>query len=191
MLADGSARSGWLAADLISQAEHAPDTLAVCVTDDSNLAEEVSRRVDDQLAGLPEPAVARASLADSAICVAPDLETAITWVNALAAEHLVIVTRDDERVLSRIRQAGSIFLGPYSPVAAGDYAAGSNHILPTGRRARAWAALSVDDFGRWLQVQEIQEQGLAGLRDTISTLARWEGLEAHARAVEVRFEEGS
>ncbi|MBI4512787.1 MAG: histidinol dehydrogenase [Gemmatimonadetes bacterium] len=190
-LADGTANPSWLAADLVSQAEHAPDALAVCITDDAGLAGRVVREVDRQLEALPDPGVARESLGRSAACVAPDFDTAVAWVNRLAPEHLSIVTRDDEDALGRIVHAGSVFLGAHAPVAAGDYATGTNHVLPTGGGARSFAALSVDDFGKWIQVQRLSPEGLKALADTITTLARWEGFEAHARAVEIRLEEGS
>ncbi|MGD8698581.1 MAG: histidinol dehydrogenase [Gemmatimonadales bacterium] len=189
VLADQTARAAWVAADLLSQAEHAPDTLAVCITTGREAAERIAAAVEAQLASLPAPAAVAESLSRSAICVAEDLDTGVGWVDELAAEHLTIMTEDDRATLARIGNAGSVFLGPYAPVAAGDYATGSNHVLPTGRRARAWAALSLDDFGRWVQVQQLTAEGLAQLRATVSTLARWEGFEAHARAAEVRFEE--
>ena len=189
VLADDSANPRWLAADLISQAEHAPDVLAVCVTTSETLGHRVADEIELQLEALPEPSVSRESLSASAVCIAPDAETAVEWVNALAPEHLTIVTRDDGAALERIIHAGSVFLGPYSATAAGDYATGSNHVLPTAGRARAWSALSVDDFGRWVQVQRLTVEGLAALAETVTTLSRWEGFEAHARAVEARFEE--
>ncbi len=188
VLADRSADPRWVAADLVSQAEHGPDTLAVCITDDSRIAELVAREAERQASALAQSDVARASLAASGVCLAPNLEAAIDWVNALAPEHLVIVTSDDEEVAARVINAGSVFLGPYAPVAAGDYAAGSNHVLPTGRRARATGGLSVDSFGKWVQFQRITAEGLRGLSETVIALARWEAFEAHARAVEVRFQ---
>lgn len=191
VLADDDANAAWVAADLISQAEHAPDALAVCVTTDRGLAGRVVLEAERQLAGLPDPEIARASLDRSAVCVAPDLDAAIAWVNRLAPEHLSIVTRDAERVLERIFNAGSVFLGPYAPVSAGDYATGSNHVLPTARHARAFGGLCVDDFGKWIQVQHVAPEGLRALAGTVTTLARWEGFEAHARAVEVRLEAAS
>lgn len=189
VLCDATARPAWVAADLISQAEHAADSLAVCITTDAAVAEAVAAALARQLEALPEPGAVEASLTASAICVGGDLSTAIDWVNALAPEHLSIVTADDEAVLDGVFHAGSIFLGSHSPVAAGDYAAGSNHVIPTGRRARAWSALSLDDFGRWMQVQRLTASGLAEVAAAARTLARWEGFEAHARALEIRFEE--
>lgn len=189
VLADGSANPDWVAADLISQAEHAPDALAVCITLDAGIADAVGAALADQLDALPDREPAATSLGASAICVAEDLATATAWVNALAPEHLSIVTADDDTALESVFHAGSVFLGPHSPVAAGDYASGANHVLPTGRAARAWSALSVDDFGRWVQIQRLSASGLAELGVVVPTLARWEGFEAHARAIETRFGE--
>lgn len=189
VLCDHTAAPRWVAADLISQAEHAPDARAIAITPDRELARRVASELEAQLERLPDPGVARQSLSGSGLCVAPNLETAIAWANRLAPEHLEIVTEDDDAVLQRIRNAGSVFIGPYSPVAAGDYATGGNHVLPTSTRARAWSALSLDDFGRWMLVQRADRAGLESIAETTTTLARWEGLEAHARAVEIRFEE--
>lgn len=189
VLADAGAKPEWVAADLISQAEHAPDALAACVTCDAEWAARLAETVERQVADLPRGEIARESLARSAICVAPGLDAALAWVNALAPEHLTIVTRDAEAVLNRVVHAGSVFVGPYTPVAAGDYATGSNHVLPTARHARAFDALGVDDFGKWIQVQQLTAGGLRELAETVTTLARWEGLEAHARAVEIRVED--
>jgi histidinol dehydrogenase len=191
VLADDAAEPHSVAADLISQAEHDPVALAAAVVTDADLGEKIAKEVDRQLERLPTNEVARASLAASAVCVAPDRATALDWVNRLAPEHVQITTRDDEDALARIEHAGSVFLGRQTPVAAGDYATGSNHVLPTAGRARAWGPLSVDDFGRWMAVQRMSADGLAALADTITTLARWEGLEGHARAVEARTAQGA
>ncbi len=191
VLADDTADPRWVAADLVSQAEHATDALAAAVTWDPQLARTIAVEVERALQTLPTREVARAALKRSAVCVAPDLDVAVDWVNRLAPEHLMVVTRDDDAVASRIDHAGSVFLGPHSPVAAGDYASGANHVLPTGRCARAWGALSVDDFGRWRQVQRLTREALAELAPTVATLARWEGFEAHARAVEARLTRGA
>lgn len=192
VLADGTADPRFVAADLLSQAEHGPDSAAVLVTTDAGLIEAVEREVARQLPTLPRHAFLRTSLAAAGLLIeAPDLSAAIGFVNAYAPEHLSIVMADDVAVLGRLGHAGSVFLGAMAPESAGDYATGANHVLPTGRLARAFGALSVETFGTWVQVQRVSRDGLAGLRDTVGLLARAEGLEAHRRAVEIRFEAAS
>lgn len=188
VLADATAHPGWVAAELVAQAEHGPDGLCVAVTTEPDLAERIAAEVERQVDALPDPAAARATLARSAVCTAPDVQLAMDWVNTLAPEHLLLLTAEDDAMLARVVNAGSVFLGPYATVVAGDYAAGTNHVLPTGGRARAAGGLCVDDFGKWVQVQRVTRDGLRELADTLTTLARCEGLEAHARAVEIRLE---
>lgn len=202
--ADTAADPALIAAELVAQAEHGPDSLSVAVFSDSEAepgseilldrAQETARKVATSLAELaliPEAAssveAATCSLAGSAILVARSDQEAASWVNDLAGEHLSLQRREPRRDLARIDHAGSVFLGPWAPVAAGDYASGTNHVLPTGRRARGASGLGVDDFGRWLQVQEIDAAGLAAIAPAIETLAEWEGLPAHAAAVRARF----
>jgi histidinol dehydrogenase len=136
-------------------------------------------------------AAARESLARSAILCAESDAVGVEWVNRLAGEHLVVLRRQPRRDLAFIRHAGSVFLGPWTPVAAGDYASGTNHVLPTRGRARACSGLGVADFGRWLQVQELSFEGLSSLGPTIETLALWEGLPAHAASIHARFPDRS
>ena len=204
--ADLSAEPGLVAAELVAQAEHGPDSLCVAVLSDPDpaagpglgeLARRTGREVKralDELAARPETSAtiesALASLATSAILVSDSDADGARWVNALAGEHLSIQRQAPRRDLARIDHAGSVFLGPWAPVAAGDYASGTNHVLPTGRRARACSGLSLDDFGRWIQVQEIDAPGLAGISEAIETLAEWEGLPAHAASVRARFADG-
>jgi histidinol dehydrogenase len=202
--ADSSADPKLIAAELVAQAEHGPDSFSVAVLSDTDsdeaeeilgsMARETAREVVRSIAALAslpgaESSVeaATASLAGSAILVAPSDEEAASWVNALAGEHLALLRREPRGDLVRIDHAGSVFLGPWAPVAAGDYASGTNHVLPTGRRARAASGLGVDDFGRWIQVQEIDAEGLRAIGPAIATLAEWEGLPAHAAAVRARF----
>lgn len=200
--ADLSAEPRLVAAELVAQAEHGPDSLCICVFSDpgegagprlGDIARRTAReaqRALDRLAASPETSStvesAVASLASSAILVTDSDSEGARWVNALAGEHLSIQRRLPRRELGRIDHAGSVFLGPWAPVAAGDYASGTNHVLPTGRRARACSGLGVDDFGRWIQVQEIDAKGLASISGTIETLAEWEGLPAHAASVRAR-----
>jgi histidinol dehydrogenase len=187
VLADETADPRWIAADLLSGAEHGPDSPAVLVTTSIHLAESVAEEVEQSLKTLPRQEIARAALeACGLILVVESMAQAIEVTNEYAPEHLEIVTRAPRDVLSAIRHAGSIFLGPYAPNAAGDYATGTNHVLPTARAARAFGPVSVESFGRLVQCQELTPEGLASLAPTVTTLARAEGLEGHARAVEIR-----
>jgi len=191
VVADGTADPEHVAADLVAQAEHDENASVVAVTDDHGLAEEVTAAVDEQADGREREAVIRAALANDAsgVLVARSMSEAILFAEEYAAEHLSIQAEDDEALLERIPSAGSVFLGPYSPVAAGDYATGTNHVLPTGGGARTTGGLSVDTFVRSTTVQRLDEAALAGIADTITTLAEAEGLEAHAESVRRRFPE--
>lgn len=174
-----------LAADLLAQAEHDDDAASVLITTSESLAEEVAREVDRQLDRLPTAATARRSLeANGAVVLVDSVDEAMEWVNRYAPEHLCVPSAE---FLGAVRHAGSVFVGPYSPEAAGDYAAGTNHVLPTGGVARLRGGLSAADYVKVISVQELSREGLAGLAGTVTTLARAEGLEAHARSVEVRL----
>ena len=188
IVADETAPPAWIAADLLSDAEHGPDSPAVLVTTSSRLGEDVAREVERQLATLPRRAIAERALQDwSLIVVVDSLEEASRLADRYAPEHLEIVTERPREVLRRINNAGSVFLGPYAPNAAGDYATGTNHVLPTARYACAFGPVSVESFGRMVQCQELDSTGLAHLAPTVEQMARAEGLEGHARAVETRF----
>jgi histidinol dehydrogenase len=174
-----------LAADMLAQAEHDVDASAILLTTSRALAEVVAAEIDRQLASLPTAAVAGEAIArNSAIVVFERLEHAAEFANRLAPEHLAL---HDPRLLPAIRHAGSIFLGPGSPEAAGDYASGPNHVLPTAGAARLRGGLSAADFVKVISVQELTRHALERLAPAITTLARAEGLEAHARSVEVRL----
>ena len=143
-----------------------------------------------QLAGAARRDILAAALRDHGrIVLAPTLDAAIDFVNAYAPEHLSVDVEPLEPTVARLRNAGSLFVGPWAPESAGDYATGANHVLPTGGLARASGALSVETFGKFVQVQRIDREGLAGIRATIATLAEAEGLLAHRDAVEIRFED--
>ncbi|MBN1105345.1 MAG: histidinol dehydrogenase [Deltaproteobacteria bacterium] len=188
ILADDSGDPRWIALDFLTQVEHDPDSAAVLVTTSRKLAAEVCRSVSRQFRSLPRKEILQSSLTrHSRVLVAGNMEQAIDFANRYAPEHLQILTRDPFIILNRIRHAGSIFLGPYAPVPAGDYASGTNHVLPTGQCARMFSGLSVDDFLKKPTFQYLSREGLAGLRDTIVTLAKAEGLPLHARSVEARF----
>ena len=172
----------WIAADLIAQAEHDPDARAIFITTSRRLASSVARAVASQL---PETGPAREALkAHGGIIIATGRQDAIDLANRAAAEHLVC---DDDRLARAVRAAGSIFVGPYTAQVAGDYAIGSNHVLPTNGAARFRGGLHTTDFVRISTVQRMTRKGLHDLAPTVRTLARQEGLEAHARSIEVRL----
>jgi histidinol dehydrogenase len=178
--ADGDPRH--IAADMLAQAEHDVDASAVLLTTSKRLAAVVAKEVERQLATLPTAAVARK--ASKAIVMVRSLEEAVEIANRFAPEHLSI---PDASLLERVRNAGSVFIGPFSPEAAGDYASGPNHVLPTSGAARQRGGLAVTDYIKVISVQSLTESGLKKLVPAIITLARAEGLEAHARSVEVRL----
>ncbi len=189
ILADETGEVEPLSLDFLSQTEHDPDSAAVLVTTSGELAARVCDWINEEAETLPRREIIEASVnAHSRVLVARDLDQAVDFANEYAPEHLQIVTQDPFIVLNRIRHAGSIFLGPYAPVPAGDYASGTNHVLPTGRAARMFSGLSVDDFLKKPTFQYLSRKGLESLKDTIVTLAEAEGLPLHARAVKARFE---
>ena len=188
ILADGAADPATVAADLVTQAEHGPDSPVILVTTETTLADAVEAAVDALLPRLERRAILERALRDHGRAViAPDLDAAIDFVNAYAPEHLSIDVADPEAAVARIESAGSVFVGRWAPESAGDYATGANHVLPTGGLARSCGPLSVESYGRYSQVQRLTREGLAGLRETIGTLAVAEGLTAHRNAVEARF----
>jgi histidinol dehydrogenase len=181
----GDADPRHLAADMLAQAEHDVEASAILLTTSQSLAERVVQEVERQLHTLPTAPVARkAILNNSAVILCPSIDAAVEASNRLAPEHLAIY---DASLLPQIQHAGSIFIGPSSPEAAGDYASGPNHVLPTSGAARIRGGLSAADFVKIISVQELTFDGLSQLAPAITTLARAEGLEAHARSVEVRL----
>lgn len=174
-----------LAADMLAQAEHDVDASAVLLTTSRKLAATVAAEVERQLNTLPTAAVARPAIDNnSAAVILESMEQAVEFSNALAPEHLAL---HDASLLKDIRHAGSVFLGPMSPEAAGDYASGPNHVLPTSGAARQRGGLSAADFVKVISVQELTPMGLGKLAHSVTSLARAEGLEAHARSVEIRL----
>ncbi|HWB84748.1 MAG TPA: histidinol dehydrogenase [Bryobacteraceae bacterium] len=175
-----------LAADMLAQAEHDVDASAVLLTVSRRLAKAVAEEIERQLAVLPTASVAAKSIAkNSAILIVRSLDEAVEISNRFAPEHLSI---PDAALLAKVKHAGSVFVGPFSPEAAGDYASGPNHVLPTSGAARQRGGLSVTDYLKVISVQELNPSALARLAPAITTLARAEGLEAHARSVDVRVE---
>ena len=179
-----------IAADLITQAEHGPDSPAILVTTDTGFADAVEAAVANRLAHAARHEILGAALRDHGrVVIAPDLARAIEFINAYGPEHLSVDVEPLEPTVARLRNAGSLFVGPWAPESAGDYATGANHVLPTGGLARASGALAVESYGKFIQVQRIDREGLATIRETIATLAEAEGLLAHRDAVEMRFED--
>ena len=177
-----------IAADLITQAEHGPDSPAILVTTDAAFADAVEAEVATALARADRQAILAAALHDHGLIVlAPSLDAAIEFINAYGPEHLSVDIEPLEPTVDRLRNAGSIFVGPWAPESAGDYATGANHVLPTGGLARGSGGLGVEAYGKFVQVQRVSRPGLAGIRETVGTLAEAEGLSAHRNAVEIRF----
>ncbi len=189
VVADGRANAAHVASDLLSQAEHGPDSPALLVTWDPELIARVEAELGRQLESAARRGILERSLAAGALVVlAPDRAAGLEFVNAYAPEHLSVVVDDVEEAVARVRNAGSLFVGPYAPESAGDYASGANHVLPTGGLARSCGALSTESYGKFMQVQRITRDGLASIRDAVEAISEAEGLMAHKRAVELRFE---
>lgn len=189
VVADGRANAAHVASDLLSQAEHGPDSPALLVTWDAELAARVEVELGRQLeTAARRPILERSLAAGALVVVAPNRAAGLDFVNAYAPEHLSVVVDDVEEAVARVRNAGSLFVGPYAPESAGDYASGANHVLPTGGLARSCGALSTESYGKFMQVQRITREGLASIRDTVEAISEAEGLMAHKRAVELRFE---
>lgn len=191
VIADAGANAAFVAADLLSQAEHGPDSQVLLLTDSAALLDAVAAEVDAQLATLPRADIARRALEASRLVLVRDIAQAIAISDAYAPEHLILSVREPRAWLDRIGSAGSIFLGDWTPEALGDYCSGSNHVLPTGGAARAWSGLSVASFQKAITVQEATRAGIANAGPCAATLAHAEGLQAHARAVELRLEQAA
>ncbi len=183
IIADGSARADFIASDMIAQAEHDPSAVPVLATSSEKLAKEVKEEIDAQSNSAARIEIIKKSLENAAILTGT-LDECIEFSNWFAPEHLEIMTKDD--ILGRIKHAGSIFVGSYAPVSAGDYASGTNHVLPTAGYARMSSGLNIEHFVTRSSVQVIEKNGLDGIRETIIGLAEAEGLFAHANAVRIR-----
>jgi histidinol dehydrogenase len=188
VIADDTGNAGWIAADLLAQAEHDASAQSILITDSANLAAEVERAVESQLTTLPRESIARASWNDfGAIIMVKQLDEAVGLANAIAAEHLEIMTADAEGLAAKVRNAGAIFLGPHTPEAIGDYVGGSNHVLPTARSARFSSGLGVLDFMKRTSILKCGPDQLRALGPAVMTLGKAEGLDAHSRSVGLRL----
>lgn len=188
VVADACARPAFVAADLLSQAEHDADAQVILVADDDALLDAVQLEIERQLATLPREAIARKALANARAIRVASLDDAIDVANAYAPEHLILAVREPRRSLDRVESAGSVFLGDWTPEALGDYCSGTNHVLPTGGAARAFSGIAVSSFQKAISVQTASPAGMAGIGDCAIALAEAEGLAAHARAVSMRLD---
>lgn len=189
VMADASANPAFVAADLLSQAEHGPDSQVILVTDSADVADKVNSEVDRQLELLPRKEIAAKALSASRAIVCRDMNEGCEVSNAYAPEHLILQIANARSYLGKLRNAGSIFVGEWTPEAVGDYASGTNHTLPTYGYAKTYSSLGLLDFMRRYTVQELTRDALQSLRDTVVSLTDAEGLKAHQRAVTVRLGE--
>jgi histidinol dehydrogenase len=185
--ADGTAIPDYVAADLLSQCEHGPDSQVILVTVGRDFAEQVNEALAKQIVKLPRKSIAEKSLAGSKIFLIQDPLTAMHLLNAYAPEHLILVCKDAEKMADEVRNAGSVFIGNFSPETAGDYASGTNHTLPTNGFARAYSGVSVDSFMKKVSFQQLTREGLQDIGNTIIEMAGAEGLQAHAAAIKIRL----
>ncbi|MGS1079549.1 histidinol dehydrogenase [Pseudoxanthomonas beigongshangi] len=188
VIADAGADPAFVAADLLSQAEHGPDSQVLLLSDAPTLIDRVAVELERQLAALPRAAIARQALSGSRLIEVDRLDDAFTISNEYAPEHLILALRDPRAWLDRVEAAGSVFLGDYTPEALGDYCSGTNHVLPTSGAARAYSGVSVASFQNFVSVQAASRAGIGGIGGCALTLARAEGLDAHANAVALRLE---
>jgi histidinol dehydrogenase len=186
IIADESCVPTFVAADLLSQAEHGPDSQVVLVSDSQDVVERTLAEIEKQVIDLPRRDIAKQALANSKFIVLGTITDAIDLINQYAPEHLILATKEAEADAEKVRNAGSIFIGNYSCESAGDYASGTNHTLPTNGAARAFSGVSVDSFTRTMTLQRLTSNGIANLGPVIETMAVAEGLDAHARAVSIR-----
>ncbi len=187
VIADGAANPEFVASDLLAQCEHDTKAQAVLVTDSRELAQRVQSALSAQIATLSRQTILQQAVNSSRIILVPDLTTAVAVAERYAPEHLIVQTRAPRQILEQISTAGSVFLGPWSPEPMGDYCSGTNHVLPTYGYARSYSGLSLHDFSRRMTVQELTADGLRQLGPVAARLARLEGLDAHAAAVDVRL----
>ena len=187
VLADDTAEPAFIAADLLSQAEHGPDSQVFFVTTSKTLVPKVQQALQEQIALLPRKALAELSLSNSRAIVLSDMKDAMEMVNAYAPEHLILCCAEAEALAEQVVNAGSVFIGNYSPESVGDYASGTNHTLPTNGFARAYSGVSVDSFVKKITFQQLSKEGLLGIGKAVMTMAEAEGLSAHSRAVSVRI----
>jgi histidinol dehydrogenase len=187
IMADESSNPTFVAADLLSQAEHGEDSQVILVVNNQNLVQPIQKEIDEQLKDLPRKAIAEKALIHSRAIVMEDLSEAIAFVNEYAPEHLIVNMKDASGIATQIVNAGSVFLGNYSPEAIGDYASGTNHTLPTNGYAKAFAGVALESFMKFITYQELTKEGILALGPVVEKMAEAEQLIGHKRAVEVRI----
>ena len=190
IIADKNAKPAFIAADLLADGEHGPDSACILLTTSEQIAKRTIKKIEEQLPELTTAKYARESLKHyGLIAVIDSLDEAINFVNNYAPEHLEIMTKNPEKAAKKVQNAGSVFLGSWTTKSSGDYATGANHVLPTGGMAKMYPPLGVDAYGKWMQVQQCTRQGLLSIKQTIETLAEVEQLPAHKNATSIRFTE--
>jgi histidinol dehydrogenase len=187
--ADETANPAFAAADLLSQAEHGADSQVILVSPSSQIVEAILKAVDQQVAQLPRAVTARKALANSRAFLIRDEGQAMDLLNEYAPEHLILACKNPEVLAERVINAGSVFLGHFSPESVGDYASGTNHVLPTNGYARAYSGVSLDSFVKKITFQQLTRAGISQIGRTVELMAEAEGLQAHANAVRVRMDE--
>ena len=190
VLADASCEPSFVAADLLSQAEHGADSQVVLVTDDKSVIAQVKTELEKQLKQLPRKEIAAKALEHSLYLLVKDMDEAMELMNEYAPEHLILQVKNADQLAAKVINAGSVFIGPYSPEAAGDYASGTNHTLPTNGYAKAYSGVSLDSFIKKITFQKISEEGIKKLGPAIEIMAENEGLLAHKNAVTLRIKKG-
>jgi histidinol dehydrogenase len=188
VMADDSADASFVAADLLSQAEHGEDSQVMLVLPNENILGEIQKEISAQLEQLPRKAIAEKALANSCVIIFKDQKTAVDFVNDYAPEHLIINLKNTDQVAEQVINAGSVFLGNYSPEAIGDYASGTNHTLPTNGYAKAYAGVSVESFIKYITFQQLSEEGIKNLGPVVEQMAEAEQLAGHKMAVKVRLD---
>jgi histidinol dehydrogenase len=171
----------------LSQAEHGKDSQVILITTSEEVLQVTLNEIEKQVRELSRREIAQEALKNSKVILVKDIQEAVQLSNAYAPEHLILACRETEKISERIINAGSVFLGNYSPEAAGDYASGTNHTLPTNGYAKAYSGVSVDSFVKKITYQKLSEGGLRSIADTVIEMARAEGLDAHAKAIEIRI----
>ncbi|WP_353777592.1 histidinol dehydrogenase [Winogradskyella sp. 3972H.M.0a.05] len=186
--ANDSANASYVASDLLSQAEHGTDSQVILVTTSSQLLESVKAEIETQIETLPRKTIAKKAIENSRLIQVDDNNTMLDIINAYAPEHLIIATKDEDFFTSNVRNAGSVFIGNYTPESAGDYASGTNHTLPTNGFAKAYSGVNLDSFMKSITFQKISEVGLLNIGNAIELMAEAEGLQAHKNAVSLRIQ---